>query len=93
MTVGGVPAVRIDATASSTPENYPRDDCGAWPCVPLFPLGENSIASAVEKKDRFVIADVEDETVIIDPSASADRFDEFAPLVQKVLGSVKWERP
>jgi uncharacterized protein YjbI with pentapeptide repeats len=93
VTVGGVPGVRIDATASYTPENYPRDDCGDWPCVPLFPLGENSISSFVDKKDRFVIADVEDKTVIIDASDWADRFDEFAPVAQKVLGSVKWERP
>jgi hypothetical protein len=42
-------------------------------------------------KERFVIVDVEGETVVIDVAAPADKFDEFLPKAQKVLDSVEWK--
>jgi hypothetical protein len=35
--------------------------------------------------------DIESETVIIDVSAPAGKFDEFFPKAQKVLDTVEWE--
>ena len=35
--------------------------------------------------------DVGGETVLIDVSAPADKFDEFLPKAQKVLDSVEWK--
>jgi hypothetical protein len=78
--------VRVDVTAASIPENYPRDYCGAQPCVPLFP--EN--VSYGERKTRYVIVDVEGEPVVIDISAPADKFNEFLSEAQKVLDTVEW---
>jgi hypothetical protein len=86
VSVGGAAGMRIDVTLSSTLENYPRDFCGVGrPCVPLFP----GIASY--GKDRFVIVDVGDETVIIDVAAPADEFVDFLPKAQKVLDTVEWK--
>jgi hypothetical protein len=88
--------VRIDVTATSIPENYPLDYCGEQPCIPLFLLGREEgqtlkMASYDEFKDRFVIVDVEGETMVIDVAAPADEFDEFLPKAQKVLDAVEWK--
>ena len=40
--------------------------------------------------DRFVIVDVEGETVVIDVAAPAGQFDEFAPKAEKLLEVVEW---
>jgi len=48
------------------------------------------MVSYVEAKNRFIIVDVEGETVIIDISASADKFDVFLPKAQQVLDTVTW---
>jgi hypothetical protein len=88
VSVGGAFGMRIDVTPVSKLENYPQDFCDEKPCsVPLY----SAIRSAVDWKDRFVIVDVESETVIIDVSAPAGKFDEFLPEAQKVLDTVKWE--
>jgi hypothetical protein len=90
--VGGASGKQIDVTASSTPENYPRDLCGEPPCVPLYPLSnKNGIGGYEVYKDRFVIVDVEGETVVIDVAAPTNKFDEFLPKAQKVLDSVEWK--
>jgi uncharacterized protein YjbI with pentapeptide repeats len=86
VSVGGASGVRVDVAATSAPENYPRDYCGAQPCVPLFP--EN--VSYSERKSRYVIVDVGGEPVVIDIDAPADKFDEFLPKAQKVLDTVEW---
>jgi hypothetical protein len=89
--VGGVSGMRIDVTASSTPENYPRYNCGEQPCVPLYPLIRYSGIVSIEGwTDRFVIVDVEGETVVIDVAAPAGQFDEFAPKAEKLLEVVEW---
>jgi hypothetical protein len=83
--------MQIDVATTSTPDNYPRDVCRGRPCVPLFPIGDSSgMVSYVEAKNRFIIVDVEGETVIIDISASADKFDVFLPKAQQVLDTVTW---
>jgi hypothetical protein len=98
--VGGASGKQIDVTASSTPENYPRDLCGGEPCVPLYPIAgthlggdpsESRILSYEGYKDRFIILDVGGETVIIDVAAPEDKFDAFLPKAQKVLESVEWK--
>jgi hypothetical protein len=89
--VGGASGKRIDVTYASTPENYPRDFCGEEPCVPLYPTSEFGILSYDGWKDRFVIVEVGGETVVIDVSAPADKFDEFLPKAQKVLDTVEWK--
>jgi hypothetical protein len=84
--------MRIDVTVTSTPENYPKNFCGGQPCVPLYALsGENGIIGYEGYKDRFVIVDVGNETVLIDAAAPTDNFDEFLPKAQKVLDSVEWK--
>ena len=98
--VGGASGKQIDVTASSTPENYPRNVCGGEPCVPLYPIAgttlggdptESRILSYEGYKDRFVIVDVGNDTVLIDAAAPTDKFDEFLPKAQKVLDSVEWK--
>jgi uncharacterized protein YjbI with pentapeptide repeats len=90
--VGGASGMRIDVTVTSTPENYPKNFCGGQPCVPLYALsGENGIIGYEGYKDRFVIVDVGNETVLIDAAAPTDNFDEFLPKAQKVLDSVEWK--
>lgn len=97
VSVGGASGMRIDITETSAPENYPQDVCGfEQPCVPLFPYsssisGSSAIVSYGEVKDRFVIVDLEGETVVINISAPADKFDEVLPKAQKALDTVKWE--
>jgi uncharacterized protein YjbI with pentapeptide repeats len=91
VSVGDASGKQIDVTASSTPENYPRDLCGGEPCVPLYPISDSRILSYEGFKDRFIILDVEGETVIIDAGAPADKFDEFLPKAQKVLDTVEWK--
>jgi uncharacterized protein YjbI with pentapeptide repeats len=92
VSVGGASGKRIDVTFTSTPENYPKDFCGEQPCVPLYPLSDESGIVGLEGyKDRFIIVDVGDETVIIDVGTQADRFDEFFPKAQKVLDTVEWK--
>jgi uncharacterized protein YjbI with pentapeptide repeats len=91
--VGGASGVRIDVTATSVPNNYRRNYCaGPPPCVPLFLHSNNArvIASSVGYKDRFVIVDVEGESVVIDVAAPVDEFDAVLPKAQKVLETVEW---
>jgi hypothetical protein len=101
VSVGGVSGKRIDVTASSMPENYPRKVCGDEPCVPLYPMRDESGISSYEGwKERFGIVDVEGEDylppflsgrVLIDVAAPTDKFDAFLPKAQKVLDSVEWK--
>src|SRR5215218_9643662 len=95
--VGAASGKRIDVTVTSTLENYPKDLCLGQPCVPLYPLtaesreGTTWITVDEGYKDRFVIVDVQGETVLIDAFAPTDKFDEFLPKAQKVLDSVEWK--
>src|SRR5215211_719676 len=97
VSVGGASGMQIDVTASSKLENYPKDLCFGQPCVSHDTLTTESrkgtawIAVSEGYKDRFVIVDVQGETVLIDASAPTDKFDEFLPKAQKVLDSVEWK--
>jgi Pentapeptide repeats (8 copies) len=67
-----------------------------YPLPSNSPSNEREIVSYADSKgyprwkDRFVIVDVEGETVVVDVKATADKFDEFLPEAQKVLDSVEW---
>jgi hypothetical protein len=91
--VGGASGKRIDVTASSMPKNYPRKVCGPTPCVPLYPTsgGPIVVAPSGTGKEQYVIVDVGGETVIINVTASADKFDAFSPKAQKVLDTAEWK--
>jgi hypothetical protein len=93
VSVGGASGMLIDVTASSTPENHPRDVCGSQPCVPLYPTGEVQVIfdPSYTEKGRFVIVDVGGETVVINVAAPADKFDTFSQTAQEVLDSVEWK--
>jgi hypothetical protein len=76
--------VRMDVTASSTPDDN----------VPLYPISWNEISAGPSDegwKDRYVIVDVGGETVIINFFARAGKFDAFSSEVQEVLDSVEWK--
>jgi WD40 repeat protein len=91
VSVGDASGMRIDVTTSSTPQNYPKKFCGKQPCVPLYPLSDDSgIIGSEGFKDRFVIVDVGGQTVIIGVSASEDKFEEILPKAQEVLETVEW---
>jgi uncharacterized protein YjbI with pentapeptide repeats len=94
--VGGASGMRIAVALTSTPENYPQEACQGTPCVPLYPLShgfpsENMTIDPEGYKYWFIIVDVGGETVLIDVAAPTDKFDEFLPKAQKVLGTVKWQ--
>jgi uncharacterized protein YjbI with pentapeptide repeats len=97
MSVGGASGKRMDVTGTP-PENYPRDVCGEQvfpeePCVPLY-KGSTTVSTIVRIegwKDLLIIVDVGGETVVIDVTAPADKFDEFLPKARKVLDSVEWK--
>jgi hypothetical protein len=45
--VGGASGIRIDVRASSTPQDFPREEiCGPKPCVPLYPTSGGPIFAA-----------------------------------------------
>jgi hypothetical protein len=48
------------------------------------------MTSTIDYKDRFIIVDVEGESVVIDIAAPVDEFDAFLPKAQKVLNTVEW---
>jgi hypothetical protein len=91
--VGGASGIQIDVAASSTLEDYSRSFCGRKPCVPLYSTGEDTRVTypSGTGKDRYVIVDVGGETVIINVTARAGKFDAFSPKVQEILDSVEWK--
>jgi uncharacterized protein YjbI with pentapeptide repeats len=104
--VGGASGMRIDVRATSTLENYPRDDC-VQPCVFLYPaialeccdppevsgtsIQRGSMRIYEEIKDQYIIVDVKGGPVVINVSAPKDKFDEFLVKAQKILSTVEWE--
>jgi hypothetical protein len=51
------------------------------------------VVSYTSNTERFVIVDVENETVVINISALEGNFDEFAPEAREVLDSLEWKYP
>src|SRR5215207_3754330 len=60
VSVGGASGMRIDVTASSTPENFARKVCSPEPCVPLYQTTWGPIFASPPGtgKDRYIIVDV-----------------------------------
>jgi uncharacterized protein YjbI with pentapeptide repeats len=90
--VGDISGVQIDVTKTDPQGNYSKYYCFA-PCVPLYPSGDFGTVSYAMNTERFVILDVENETVVINISAPKWKFDEFAPKAREVLDSVEWRNP
>jgi acetolactate synthase small subunit len=55
------------------------------------PTRGGSIRIYEETKQQYIIVDVKSEAVVINVSASPDKFDEFLPKAQKVLDTVEWK--
>jgi len=93
VSVGSASGQLIDVTYSSTPENFPQDICGEEPCVPLYTgsTKESTSQSYEGIKERFIILNVGEETVIIDISAPEGKFEKFVPKAQKLLDTVEWK--
>jgi uncharacterized protein YjbI with pentapeptide repeats len=93
--VGGVSGMRIDATCVPWPRDRYRES--PLPCSPPFPTSEESMSAtlAAERKNRYIIVDIRGETVLIYVATETEerKFDEFLPIAQKVLDTVKWETP
>jgi hypothetical protein len=87
--VGGASGVRMEVRVSSAPRDYPRG-CPR-PCVPLYPTSVSTIDAIVGTKDRLVIVDVGEETVVVDVGAPDAEFEELIPRAQEALATVKWE--
>jgi len=92
--VGGVSGMRIDVTCVPWPRDRYREL--PLPCSPPFPTNEEGFvvdALGAERKDRYIIVDVRGETVLINVSTQTQerKFDEFLPIAQKVLDTVKWQ--
>jgi uncharacterized protein YjbI with pentapeptide repeats len=77
--IGGAPGRRIEVTSTSTQD------------VPLYPTSDTTYYAFRGWKDRFLIVDVAEETVIIAVSAPADQFDEWLPKARKTLDTVEWQ--
>jgi uncharacterized protein YjbI with pentapeptide repeats len=88
--VGGISGVQIDVTKTVPRGGYSEYYC-TWSCVPLYPSSNFGVVSYTSNTERFVIVDVENETVVINISALESNFDEFAPQAREVLDSLEWK--
>ena len=88
-TVGGANGVRLDATVTSAPQDYPQE-CGA-PCVPAFPTSGPEIDFYLGDREEDFVLEVGGEPVLVSITAPEDEFDEFLPKAQEVLDTVEWE--
>jgi uncharacterized protein YjbI with pentapeptide repeats len=87
--VGGVSGARLDVAISSMPESYPPK-CGL-PCVPLFQDSQGEpISTYTSFEARFVVLEVDGETVIATIVSREDKFDDFLPQAEEVLSTVDW---
>jgi hypothetical protein len=91
VTIGGVSGVQFESELSSAPRNYP-EYCDPIPCVPMWPLSDGgSFDAFLGDPDLVTIVEVAGETVIIDITGAADKFEEQLPKAKKVLETVEWE--
>ncbi len=90
VTVGGVKGVRFDVVIEDLPQDY-YGVCGL-DCVDLFRLstGLQTLLGEAYKLRLIILEDLKGKTVTMGFTSPATEFDEFAPVAQKVLDSVKW---
>ena len=91
-TVGGAKGVQFDVVLANLPINH-EGLCGkASQCLDIFALstGGSSEIYYLKREHYIVLESVDGVPVIIYYSDLKDRFDEFAPVAEKVLQSVEW---
>ena len=92
VTVGGYKGVQFDVVLANLPENH-EGVCGNTPhCLDIFALstGGSSEIYYLKKDHYIVLKDIMDAPVVIYYSNLKDEFDEFVPVAEKVLESVRW---
>ena len=89
-TVGGVSAVRFDASVSSLPKER-LDECPK--CLPVFGLQyEEPVSILKEYKQRITLVEgLSGESVAIILYAPPDQFDSYLPKAREVLNTVEWK--
>jgi hypothetical protein len=89
-TVGGVSAVRFDASVSSLPKER-LDECPD--CLPVFGLQyEEPVSILKEYKQRITLVEgLSGESVAIILYAPPGQFDSYLPKAQEVLNTVEWK--
>jgi len=83
-TVGGVKGVQFDVVTA----NLPKDAYA----VPIFALSTGGASGVIDfKRSTFIVLEnVKGVPVVIQYGDEKDEFDEFVPVAEKVLESVKW---
>jgi uncharacterized protein YjbI with pentapeptide repeats len=81
--IGAASGMQIDVTDVSLPEKISE--------IPLFLTNFNEVIVTPKRKDRFLIVDVGEETVVVNVSAPADKPNEVFSKAQKLLDTVEWK--
>jgi uncharacterized protein YjbI with pentapeptide repeats len=79
VTIGGVPGRKIDVTTTSKK------------VIPLFPSVQSEFFSKGGFKDRLLIVDVADETVLINIYSPADQFDKWRLKAMETIDTMEWQ--
>jgi uncharacterized protein YjbI with pentapeptide repeats len=82
VSVGGASGIQLDVTDVSLPENSPY--------VPIFVTNLNGLVVYPERKERFLIVDVGEETVVINLSVPPDKSQESFSKAQNLLDTMEW---
>ena len=96
-TVGGVKGVQFDVVLPrSRPVNH-KGICGGTGCLDIFKLSTGGSSELFgfyrdyEKTEHYIILnDVKGVPVVINYNDETDKYDEFVPVAEKVLDSVRW---
>lgn len=92
-TVGGAKGVQYDVVLANLPRNH-EGVCGKTThCLDIFALSTGGSSEVYyTNRARFIVLkkDVKGVPVVIYYSDRKDKFDEFAPVAEKVLQSVEW---
>jgi hypothetical protein len=95
--VGGVKGIQFDAVLPrSRPVNH-KGICGGTGCLDIFRLSTGGSSELFgfhkeeEKREHYIILkDVKGVPVVINYNNETDVYDEFVPVAEKVLDSVRW---
>ncbi|MBA3426823.1 MAG: hypothetical protein H0U04_20310 [Rubrobacter sp.] len=95
--VGGVAGTQLDIEVTSTPE-LDSEECAAGSCVPLFLSsnqdsinGYGSFYLVEGWRNRIVVLQADDETVVVSIESPAAEADAFVPNAKELLQSVEWK--